>query len=106
MITYKFFMDNFGQSEQEAKKNFALIAESKFSSIRGIVRLFDSTLLQKINFYQDEFGFLLNEILAEPRLLNYDTTTELSPEEKNKVSHRGKALRKLLSELKKAEFDI
>ena len=81
MITYKFFMDNFGQGEQEAKKNFALIAESKFSSIRGIVRLFDSTLLQKIKFYQDEFGFSLNEILAEPRLLNYDTTTELSPEE-------------------------
>lgn len=81
MITYKFFMDNFGYTEAEAKKRFALISESKFSSIRGILRLFDSTLLQKINFYKDRFGFTLDEILEEPRLLNYDTTTELSPEE-------------------------
>ena len=81
MITYKFFMDNFGLSETEAKDKMNKITDSKFSSISGIVRLFDSTLLQKINFYQTEFGYSLDEIFEDLRLLNYDTTTEPTQEE-------------------------
>ncbi len=81
MITYKFFVDNFNISEIDAKKYFDLIANSKFSSIRGIVRLFDSTLLQKIKFYEDEFGFTLDEIFEDLRLLTYDTATVPTKEE-------------------------
>ena len=34
------------------------------------------------------------------------TAAEISPEEKNAISHRGKALRKLLEILKKSKFDM
>ncbi len=81
MITYKFFMENFNLSETEAKEKMSKITDSKFGSISGIVRLFDSTLLQKINFYQSEFGYNLDEIFEDLRLLNYDTTTEPTTEE-------------------------
>lgn len=81
MINYKFFVDNFGFSENDAKEKFKKITDSKFDSIRGIVRLNEDTLLQKFNFYKNELGYSVNELLDDARLLTYDTTTTPTEEE-------------------------
>ncbi len=84
MISYEFFVKYLGFSETLAKVQYDKIKNSPTSSISGILRLNDSTLLQKFNFYKTELGYSVAEILNDPRILSYDTSTTLEEAHANK----------------------
>ena len=63
-------------SEAQAKYYYEKIKTSHFSSVSGILRLNDDTLLQKLKFYKQELDFSTEKVLDDFRLLTYDTTSD------------------------------
>ena len=76
MISQEFFTKHLGMSEAQAKYYYEKIKTSHFSSVSGILRLNDDTLLQKFNFYKQELDFSTEKVLDDFRLLTYDTTSD------------------------------
>lgn len=89
MISQEFFSKYLGMSEYQAKYYYDRIKTSHFSSVSGILRLNDDTLLQKFEFYKKELDFSAEKVLDDFRLLTYDTTSdETSPSSvKSKIKY-------------------
>ena len=78
MISQEFFTKHLNMSEAQAKYYYDKIKNSHFSSVSGILRLNDDTLLQKFNFYKTELDFSTEKVLDDFRILTYDTTSDES----------------------------
>ena len=108
-----------GQDQDDEKNNVKLLSKLKNKQDRRARFVAVIVISRPDGEYWVSRGVCEGKIVKNPRGINgfgYDpifqpesfnrTTAELSPEEKNKISHRGKALRKLYKTIKKNKKEI